>query len=118
MKGLKDELTKQNNKLIDVRNDVTSMKKRLESLERKEATLDEAIDVTIREREKKQEKRKRFEVKVKAEIEEEERKIMVIGFPISNKSEEVILPELVTSMMREGAIPKDSLSIEWIKEDS
>ena len=83
VKGLKDLLTKQNNELIDVRNDVTSMKKRLENLERKEATSDNAIDVKIREREKNQEKRK----KVKAEIEEEEKRLWlsVSQFPIKVK---------------------------------
>ena len=37
--GLKEELTKQNNELIKVRNDVTSMKKRLEDLGKKRSYI-------------------------------------------------------------------------------
>ena len=40
---------------------MTSMKKRLEDLERKEAISDETIEAKIIEKEKKQEKRKTFE---------------------------------------------------------
>ena len=75
--GLKEELTKQNNELIEVRNDVTNMKKRLEDLERKEVSTAEEIEKKIRENGKKHEKRKMFENKVKAEIEEEEKTLLV-----------------------------------------
>ena len=101
-----------------MRIDVTSVKKRLEDLERKEVISDETIEAKIRENEKKQEKRKMFEKKVKAEIEEEEKKIMVVGFPVVNNSKEATLPGLVASMMREGVTPKEGLSIEWMKEES
>ena len=54
---------------------------------------------------------------MRAEIDEEEKKIMVVGFTIANNSKEATLPGLVASMMREGVIPKEGLSIEWMKEE-
>ena len=101
----KEELTKQNNELIEVRNDVRNMKKRLEDLERKEVSTAETIEKKIRENAKKQEKRRMFENKVKTEIEEEEKKILVVGFPIANSNKEATLPGLVASMMWEEVTP-------------
>ena len=43
---------------------------------------------------------------------------MVIGFPITNKSEEEVLHEVVLAMMREDTRPKSNPIIEWMKEEN
>ena len=64
--GLREELVKQNNELSAVRSDVSTMKSRIDIIERREAASEEAIDAKIRERERKREGRKRNEEKIKA----------------------------------------------------
>ena len=68
VKGLKEEIVKQNSVISTVRSDVTQMKKRIETLERREGVSEESIDAKIRERERKMEGRRRFEDKIRAEI--------------------------------------------------
>ena len=57
-----------------------------------------------------------MENKIRAEIDEEEKKILVIGFPITTREHEAIIPLLIASMMRENVRPREDLSIDWMKD--
>ena len=118
VKGLKEEIVKQNSVISTVRSDVTQMKKRIETLERREAVSEESIDAKIRERERKMEGRRRFEDKIKAKIEEEECKILVTGYKIDNKTEEEVVHDLIKDLMREGTSPKVTPVVEWMKREN